>query len=774
METMISEETKSWIIAFLVLGAFVYGFLWLVLMDHRRTKKRAKMNQKLIPSLSKDTYFSLPGLSPEQGKDEQLDIIKDFFSAKVGTLSGFINHREGGVGYYVVIAKICRSLAVMPKVDQEGLRTLWILRLEQLITETEFLTLALALIWGQQSAEVPPQNYRHERSPAADGRNPWLPPKGGAITVVGAVLERKGSVYHSAISRTIGLIAEHPSKVIDNTEVQDIKSRLSTGSKLFTAKDIPGSIFEAPENDPWALTLGKLDTGEVVRYNGDAPLVTVAQSGSGKSLCHVVPNLLTWPGPAVVLDVKGELFKMTAQHRQNKFGPVYKFNPFSDQSHGFNPLDFLSTSAAELWEEADALTNLLILPSHDGNTFWDESAQALFMGVLIAMVVDGGQRDFHYIFDALADKDRLKDIATTLSVHRVKSFKTIGGEIKQLLKDAKKGDKILSGVRQTVSASLKSLRSPRVETITQRTDWTPATLRAENATVYLCLDPSQIKAYAPLLRVILGIHIKELVKAEPPKGAAPILFMLDELPRLGFMQPIVDLLDIARGYELRTWVFSQTRGQLTQHYESNSTQGDFLAKCAVRCFMNPTAADRTVQHLSEAIGTREEIMSEKTKPLIEPGDLRGPEFLNKVIILGRNAKPMKLNKIYVTDDPIQKEIITKPELQIDLPEKPKPPEYSQGMSYYPNGDYETPFDTFDPVEKERWFTDKLMEKFDLEEIEAFYVRRYHLGETVEDAALKLGENLEKGIERLPTILEKCGVADIHNLNIQTEKILNEV
>ncbi len=41
----------------------------------------------------------------------------------------------------------------------------------------------------------------------------------------------------------------------------------------------------------------------------------VAPTGRGKTTGFVIPNLLTWQGSAVTLDVKGECFEATARHR---------------------------------------------------------------------------------------------------------------------------------------------------------------------------------------------------------------------------------------------------------------------------------------------------------------------------------------------------------------------------------------------------------------------------------------------------------------------------
>ncbi|MBA4324109.1 MAG: type VI secretion protein, partial [Rhodobacter sp.] len=51
----------------------------------------------------------------------------------------------------------------------------------------------------------------------------------------------------------------------------------------------------------------------------------VAPTGRGKTSGFVIPNLLTWQGSVVTLDVKGECFEATARHRAAQGDKVYRF-----------------------------------------------------------------------------------------------------------------------------------------------------------------------------------------------------------------------------------------------------------------------------------------------------------------------------------------------------------------------------------------------------------------------------------------------------------------
>ena len=58
-------------------------------------------------------------------------------------------------------------------------------------------------------------------------------------------------------------------------------------------------------------------SGNLITYSGDGHLITFAPTGTGKTSGPVVCNALTHPGQLIVLDMKGEIYKATAQARRN-------------------------------------------------------------------------------------------------------------------------------------------------------------------------------------------------------------------------------------------------------------------------------------------------------------------------------------------------------------------------------------------------------------------------------------------------------------------------
>ncbi|MEO0960532.1 MAG: type IV secretory system conjugative DNA transfer family protein, partial [Pseudomonadota bacterium] len=74
-----------------------------------------------------------------------------------------------------------------------------------------------------------------------------------------------------------------------------------------------------------------------LRHDGPEHVLCFAPTRSGKGVGLVVPSLLTWPGSAIVHDIKGENWQLTANYRA-RFSRVLLFDPTDPNSAAYNPL----------------------------------------------------------------------------------------------------------------------------------------------------------------------------------------------------------------------------------------------------------------------------------------------------------------------------------------------------------------------------------------------------------------------------------------------------
>ena len=99
-----------------------------------------------------------------------------------------------------------------------------------------------------------------------------------------------------------------------------VKARFATMADLRSRK-----MLRAEDT---ALVVGKKD-GQFVYFNGQQFALLAAPTRSGKGVGIVIPNLLSYQGSVVVLDIKQENFDLTSGWRQSIGHEVYLFNPFA-------------------------------------------------------------------------------------------------------------------------------------------------------------------------------------------------------------------------------------------------------------------------------------------------------------------------------------------------------------------------------------------------------------------------------------------------------------
>ena len=89
-----------------------------------------------------------------------------------------------------------------------------------------------------------------------------------------------------------------------------------------------------------------------LRHDGPEHVLCFAPTRSGKGVGLVVPTLLTWPGAAIVHDIKGENWRLTAGWRA-RFGRVLLFDPTNPNSSAYNPLLEVRRGNAEVRDVAE-------------------------------------------------------------------------------------------------------------------------------------------------------------------------------------------------------------------------------------------------------------------------------------------------------------------------------------------------------------------------------------------------------------------------------------
>jgi type IV secretion system protein VirD4 len=544
---------------------------------------------------------------------------------------------------------VSRSLATMDYRDRESLR--WTEHLNSVADgkNSDYRAWRAALIWGDGKG----QQYGGSQWEGPDGRNPigdYMKQRGLSVEQVVAALAMHVQQAKDDPNAAEGVraVAKRAFQVISGGTHDD---QVGAGSGLFlTPAEVPTTIFK--QRGPYAIGFGTFDDGSWLTYSGSGALVTIAPPGSGKSQCHVIPNLLQWKAPAVVLDVKGELYAATSKWRAANVGPVFRFAPTDpDHSHHYNPLAFVSEHPDQIWQESRFLTDMLIVPSGSQDQFWDNKAKELVSAAVayICYSTPPAERKMSQLLDIIHGGKPFEQMLIGLSTAvDVQSMVRAGTSLSEM------NEKTRDSVLATVLTSFHGWEDAPVARVTDRCDWSPLDLRdgkgGGHPTVYICLKPREVEGYISLLRVLIAQHIRMLTGEAPTESdrdkILPILFLLDELPRLKEMPPVAEAIEIGASYGLRIWMFAQHLSQMQNAYP---TADGMISACAVRVYMNPSGADGLAKKLSDELGIKETLADGTRKPMIEASELAGPAWANLELVFGTSTRPARLKKAFAYD-----------------------------------------------------------------------------------------------------------------------------
>ena len=360
---------------FLVSALLVFGF-YLLVTRHSRASAKAKAAAALAVQAAQApdiaAWNALGSTADEREKTIKLMFHNQEGSLSVGTRSYFRGKGRGDQGNWTyddncfVELRISRSLAAMEPREREFLRTVYLLFNAGEINEQQFRYYGFAFINGDGKATIDRWTY-------------WFPGeeyvaeagiKNGPDVVRFHQNQRDASV-DSAVNALMGVLQKLGRKATAPRWSRKSTGACAEAARWFGPEDLPGTMFEG--DGPYAVRLGVLDgSDEVLCYAGEGSLITIAPPGSGKTQCFVLPNMLTWPGPAVVLDVKGEIYAATSAWRAKNVGPVFRFSPLDPaNSHCYNPLVFVRADPEYLWEDSRFLADMMLVPSGAADPFWE-------------------------------------------------------------------------------------------------------------------------------------------------------------------------------------------------------------------------------------------------------------------------------------------------------------------------------------------------------------------------------------------------------------------
>jgi type IV secretion system protein VirD4 len=354
-----------------------------------------------------------------------------------------------------------------------------------------------------------------------------------------------------------------------------------------------------------------------LRHDGPEHVLAVAPTRSGKGVGLVLPTLMTWTGSAVIHDIKGENWQLTAGWR-SKFSHCLLFDPTSPLSARFNPLLEVRKGFQEV-RDVQNIADILVDPegAKQLRDHWDKTAHALLTGAILHVLYAEEEKTLARVASFLSDPSRsiLRTLRIMLTTNHLgneqepRVHPVVAQTARELLN---KSENERSGVVSTAMSFLALYRDPIIAANTCRSDWRITDLVAAERPVslYFVVPPSDISRTRPLVRLILNQIARRLTEQLEFAGKQRrrrLLLMLDEFPALGRFDFFETSLAFLAGYGIKAFLVAQSLHQIDRAYGANHA---ILDNCHVRVAFAPND-ERTAKRLSDALGTATELKRQK-------------------------------------------------------------------------------------------------------------------------------------------------------------------
>ena len=304
-------------------------------------------------------------------------------------------------------------------------------------------------------------------------------------------------------------------------------------------------------------------------------MVTVSQTGAGKSTAALVPALLLHQGSVLCVDPKGELATITARRRgygDNGAGvrglgqEVHILDPFrivpGILGAAYNPFDEMARISMDdpnrAVSYAGKIAEALVTKLSERDKYWDEAAETFLRGLVLFVYYAEPpfRRTLVRVRDLLVEGDvesykagikegvftAKKKTAFNVLLDRMDACADDGEVGAAIAKSARSIEKM--GVEQMGSVLTNAqehtafLDTPEMRKVCQGSSFLLSDLKAKNMTVYLCLPITAVTGKEGRwlrMMVLLFIDIMQRSLFNP---LTPVLLAVDEFPSLGHLEGI--------------------------------------------------------------------------------------------------------------------------------------------------------------------------------------------------------------------------------------------
>ena len=356
------------------------------------------------------------------------------------------------------------------------------------------------------------------------------------------------------------------------------------------------------------LPLG-LSNGAMLRYRPNPRTgwraghhAAIAGTRAGKGVSVVIPAIIDHDGPVAVLDIKGENFAVTRRYRQSLGRHVAVLNPFSviePMKDRFNPLDYVRPD--HMVRDIEVIAEGLVRPEGGNGSHFAEMAKSMIAAVLEIIVQNHSfeQRNLISAMDLIFSSDFEKALGEWASSPEVFGHRPAAAAATYLAA----GENERGAIKTTIKKAFDWARSDEMRTFLVASTCDLERMFAGKTDLFIVVPLDQVDAQAVFLRLVTNIILGMAVRLEGAKKPKKnVLLVLDEFVRLGRMEKLINIANVAAGCGIEALFITQDKGQIESVYGKGDT-ASILGSCVTtRIFGLGRAEFETANWVANALG----------------------------------------------------------------------------------------------------------------------------------------------------------------------------
>ena len=272
-------------------------------------------------------------------------------------------------------------------------------------------------------------------------------------------------------------------------------------------------------------------------------------------------------------------------------------------SAAYNPLDFIRGEEALAVRDIHVLLDALLTPppndAHQNTRHFYESARAIIAGYVawVRFHEPPGQRTLGRVYELLSQPPAGREQLAA----RVMEVKRFAGGLAHIAfeRQAQVGPEEGGGTFTTIANQLAFLNFPELVADTAVSSFDPMMLAEGNTDLFVVAPEELIDHVKGWLR--LWVTVPNAV-ASRRALARDLLIIIDEMPRLGYLKPVMDGYNMAAGKGVHFWCFAQSLSALDDTWGEGRRKTLMYLAEVVQILGLPRADPDGAEQLSKAIG----------------------------------------------------------------------------------------------------------------------------------------------------------------------------